>query len=284
MINILKKLKNIIQTWWQNLSQDTRSAFSVSAVSLSIIAFLCPYRIGKSSPKEIFYYFLRNIFEAAFLFFIILTITFTVSLFKRKIKELSKVFFISWCITLLLSLPYMPRLLGYGTTQIGDFYEYSEYTENYIVYLSREPKEIKNRKQYTLTAEISRYEDKIGETDEGRDITTLNYHINYLYFNNGGYLYFGSDSTILYLNKETKVTDYNDDTYYITLTDQKSNKTPKTIIKAKKEDNSPTVYITEYGEKYHKINCLYIFPETRIKTTLDEAKDNGYSPCSVCKP
>lgn len=46
---------------------------------------------------------------------------------------------------------------------------------------------------------------------------------------------------------------------------------------------SQTVYITRTGEKYHDDGCRYL-SKSQIKTTLNEAKENGYTACSVCKP
>lgn len=43
------------------------------------------------------------------------------------------------------------------------------------------------------------------------------------------------------------------------------------------------VYVTKSGSKYHKGTCHYL-KKSKIKTTKTEAKNAGYSPCSVCKP
>jgi hypothetical protein len=44
-----------------------------------------------------------------------------------------------------------------------------------------------------------------------------------------------------------------------------------------------TVYVTRTGEKYHKDSCRYL-SESKIATTLAEAKSKAYTACSVCKP
>ena len=44
-----------------------------------------------------------------------------------------------------------------------------------------------------------------------------------------------------------------------------------------------TVYITKTGKKYHTATCRYL-SRSKISTSLKEAKANGYTPCSVCKP
>lgn len=44
-----------------------------------------------------------------------------------------------------------------------------------------------------------------------------------------------------------------------------------------------TVYITRTGKKYHTATCRYL-SRSKIATSLKDAKANGYTPCSVCKP
>ena len=44
-----------------------------------------------------------------------------------------------------------------------------------------------------------------------------------------------------------------------------------------------TVYITRTGKKYHRDGCQYL-RSSRIPTSLKDAKANGYTACSVCKP
>jgi hypothetical protein len=44
-----------------------------------------------------------------------------------------------------------------------------------------------------------------------------------------------------------------------------------------------TVYITKTGRKYHRATCRYL-SRSKIPTTLKDAKANGYTACTVCKP
>jgi hypothetical protein len=44
-----------------------------------------------------------------------------------------------------------------------------------------------------------------------------------------------------------------------------------------------TVYITKTGKRYHRAGCRYL-SHSSIKTTVKEAKANGYTPCKVCHP
>jgi hypothetical protein len=49
------------------------------------------------------------------------------------------------------------------------------------------------------------------------------------------------------------------------------------------ETKSQTVYVTRTGKKYHRDGCRYL-RSSRIPVSLKDAKDRGYTPCSVCKP
>lgn len=44
------------------------------------------------------------------------------------------------------------------------------------------------------------------------------------------------------------------------------------------------VYTTPQGKKYHRKKCHYISVRTATQRTIKDAKQEGYSPCSVCKP
>ena len=46
---------------------------------------------------------------------------------------------------------------------------------------------------------------------------------------------------------------------------------------------NPTVYITSTGDKYHIWGCQYLY-DSAIAILLLEAKQKGYTPCSVCNP
>lgn len=54
------------------------------------------------------------------------------------------------------------------------------------------------------------------------------------------------------------------------------------------DDYSPSksgtiVYVTRTGSKYHRGSCNYL-SSSKIEIDLDDAKDDGYSPCSKCNP
>lgn len=49
------------------------------------------------------------------------------------------------------------------------------------------------------------------------------------------------------------------------------------------ETEAQKVFITRTGEKYHRKSCGYL-KYSSIELELREAKKNGYTPCSVCKP
>ncbi|HLW30709.1 MAG TPA: hypothetical protein VKX40_00500 [Aequorivita sp.] len=46
---------------------------------------------------------------------------------------------------------------------------------------------------------------------------------------------------------------------------------------------SETVYVTKTGSKYHRGTCHHL-RKSKIRTTKSEAKNNGYTACSHCKP
>ncbi|MPL66001.1 hypothetical protein SDC9_11669 [bioreactor metagenome] len=43
------------------------------------------------------------------------------------------------------------------------------------------------------------------------------------------------------------------------------------------------VYVTKTGSKYHVAGCRYL-AQSMISLNLSFAKQNGYTPCSVCNP
>lgn len=49
------------------------------------------------------------------------------------------------------------------------------------------------------------------------------------------------------------------------------------------EESEVTVYVTNYGIKYHTGDCQYLATSC-IPKTLSEAQRAGYGPCSVCHP
>ena len=44
-----------------------------------------------------------------------------------------------------------------------------------------------------------------------------------------------------------------------------------------------TVYATRTGKKYHRSNCRYL-SKSKIPISLNDAKAQGLTACSVCKP
>jgi hypothetical protein len=44
-----------------------------------------------------------------------------------------------------------------------------------------------------------------------------------------------------------------------------------------------TVYVTKTGRKYHRENCQHLKKSSRAMT-LKQALEQGYEPCSRCKP
>lgn len=49
------------------------------------------------------------------------------------------------------------------------------------------------------------------------------------------------------------------------------------------DNGSTIVYVTDSGEKYHTAGCQYL-SKSKNSITLEEASEEGYSPCSRCNP
>ena len=53
---------------------------------------------------------------------------------------------------------------------------------------------------------------------------------------------------------------------------------------ARAEDvNGYIVYITERGKKYHSDGCRHL-KKSKIAIDINDARAQGYEPCSVCNP
>lgn len=57
----------------------------------------------------------------------------------------------------------------------------------------------------------------------------------------------------------------------------------KDDFKSSAENEDVVVYITETGEKYHREDCSSL-KDSKIETSLSEAKKAGYEPCKKCDP
>ena len=55
-----------------------------------------------------------------------------------------------------------------------------------------------------------------------------------------------------------------------------------TVAETTASEQQETVYITKSGKKYHKSDCFYISGRDTTSVTVEEAEQQGYSPCSVC--
>lgn len=66
--------------------------------------------------------------------------------------------------------------------------------------------------------------------------------------------------------------------------DENNEKEPESEEETKgtEEAESPTVYRTKAGEKYHREGCYYL--KSKIETTVAKATDMGLTPCSRCDP
>ncbi len=212
------------QAFWA-AQTDNEKVFigcSIAAVAFILVVFL--YGIG-DTPLNLL---ILNAADSIFLYATVLLAVFLYRLIRKRIIK-SKIFYVVWALFFALAAPHIPVLFGYETAQIGDFYEAREYTEKYYVIMSRKPESETTRTVYKLPAEIQRRFSYEGSDDYGNEFLSLNYHINYLYFPNGGYLCFDYDYayensgvTIVVPNQETECIDYKDEIYYITLTTERA--------------------------------------------------------------
>ena len=202
--SFFNKIIILPRLYWMVSSESTKAAIEFGIGIFTLVFILC-YFTDRLTPVLFF----RDLSSVAFLTLVIMCVCFIVSAIKNRKVFKSKAFYISLVLTIIISIPYMVILSGYGTEEIGDFFEKDNYTAKYYVEMSRKPEEETVRKVYTLPAEIMRIDGK--------------YYINQLFFNNGGYLFFGTDSNLdnspLTLYEEICIDDYHDDTYFITLTD-----------------------------------------------------------------
>ena len=50
------------------------------------------------------------------------------------------------------------------------------------------------------------------------------------------------------------------------------------------QQSNQMVYVTtDAGLNYHRVGCKYL-SKGKIALSIDEAKEEGYTPCPVCKP
>jgi hypothetical protein len=47
--------------------------------------------------------------------------------------------------------------------------------------------------------------------------------------------------------------------------------------------NNKTVFITTYGERFHRSECHYL-RKSKFGISIEKARDGGYTPCKVCYP
>lgn len=58
---------------------------------------------------------------------------------------------------------------------------------------------------------------------------------------------------------------------------------PTPAPQRQEQPKSQTVYVTRTGKRYHRENCRYL-ASSKIPMSLKDAKQNGYTPCKVCRP
>ncbi len=80
---------------------------------------------------------------------------------------------------------------------------------------------------------------------------------------------------------EEKTSDTADTTETTTATTQEETKSEE-ISEEEVVTESPVVYRTKTGKKYHRESCIHL--KSKIETTVTDAHSMGLEPCFVCKP
>ena len=62
-----------------------------------------------------------------------------------------------------------------------------------------------------------------------------------------------------------------------------TNKSNNNSTSQTSQQQEETVYITRTGERYHRGNCRHL-SQSRKAIKLSKARNQGYTPCKVCKP
>lgn len=144
----------------------------------------------------------------------------------------------------ILSSPFV--FSKFQNTNIGSFLEKESYREQYYVYIRSNKKQSKS---YRCKADICRgnygYDSYTDEGEETFVVQGNSYFLEKVYWDNGGYLMFTDDDWIeftssarIYPGKETLVTDYHGNDYYITLTNEKVINLPQNTISDKEKRNN----------------------------------------------
>ena len=89
-----------------------------------------------------------------------------------------------------------------------------------------------------------------------------------------------SNKKVATVNSKGKITAKKKGTVKITAKIGNKKLTCKITVKNRQ---SATVYITRTGSKYHRSYCSYL-RQSKFAISLKEAKYEGYTPCSRCKP
>ena len=221
--NVFSKIWRNTRDWFTNQNEQIKYTISIISISF-ILTLLVSHDI---TLKELCYSFIKITSDICLIVVIYKTIEIIYYAFHKDFPSIRIGLVVFSLILVLVATPSALYYLGGGIECPGALFEKKEYEGNFIVTMSRNPKSTSERTVYYLPAHISKYCEVVdeythytwytGEREEEYIESSL-YHINHLYFSNGGYSTFYEDN-ILHLNEEARVTDYEGNTYYITLTD-----------------------------------------------------------------
>lgn len=204
---------------WNKLNAENKNRIRLFVFCIGLVLVIYIVKFSQlSGIKEHVFFLGHLIFELCFFTSVLNIICIIWSLIKKEREKITSFSIKILVVTSIFGAFHLPQLLDIGSTQIGSFYEKSEYTELYYVRFSKEPATSVGRKEYMLPAKISKQQDY--DTNKGFDITY--YRIDELYFSNGQTATFYN--TLYYeliLYKEVNVRTDKGEDYYITLTDIK---------------------------------------------------------------
>ena len=87
----------------------------------------------------------------------------------------------------------------------------------------------------------------------------------------------------LFLAEENAGYDYTSDSPQVDTTTKSQTQAVSTVAAETDADPlSDIVYITDTGEKYHRDGCQYLRQSKQHAISLEDAQNEGYSPCKKC--
>ena len=138
--------------------------------------------------------------------------------------------------------------------------------------------------QTNMSLELSQSKVLSIDTNSNHPITYQSSHTDVATVDNHGNIQaVSSGSTVISASVDGKTTKCN-----VTVKKPSSQTSSNTTVKKKTQQENTTdigytVYITNTGDKYHRGNCRYL-KKSKIAISVNDAINQGYDPCKVCRP